>query len=335
MSKKKQKMKAVTVQPQTAAQPSGSGSALPSKFANPIHIYDWKSYAIRNPEGYFDLQTEDIGDVPVRLFFTQELFDAAEDALYPQIVNATRFPGVKLVVITPDAHFGYGVPVGCVILTEGTLAMGPVGYDVGCGMVSARSNVEAGAANARKRLAFNKAVMQRVEMGAGGLSKTPLRKLSEPEFIKLIKGGADYYISKYGASIDRSRAERNRIPVDDDWQVPWGGRGRPERGIPQLGSLGGGNHFMELQRSEETGTLFVQVHSGSRGFGHGLATNYFNLAKEEKPDEIKHLDTGYFTPDSAHYRSYLNAVAAGGNFAIINRLILFEQIADAFYQVFG
>jgi len=79
----------------------------------------------------------------------------------------------------------------------------------------------------------------------------------------------------------------------------------------------------------------VQVHSGSRGFGHGLATNYFNMAKEEKPNEIKHLDMGYFTPDSVHYRSYLNAVAAGGNFAIINRLILFEQIADAFYQVFG
>jgi tRNA-splicing ligase RtcB len=477
MSKKKQKMKAVMTQPQEAAQPSTSAGAQPRKFANPIHIYDWKSYAIRNPEGYFDLQTEDTGDVPVRLFFTQELFDAAEDALYPQIVNATRFPGVKLVVITPDAHFGYGVPVGSVILTDGTLAMGPVGYDIGCftydtlvptvdgnsypigelassgkemlvysldenrkivvakaiarrtrieaplvvvtldngreivctpdhefmlrdgtyrqarhllpntslmpfemkvatmaynhkvvsveltarredvycltvpgygnfaldagvlvhncGMVSARSNVEAGAATAQKRLAFNKAVMERVEMGAGGLSKTPLRKLSEPEFVKLIHGGADYYISKYGASIDRSRAERNRIPVDDNWQVPWGGKGRPERGIPQLGSLGGGNHFIELQRSEETGTLFVQVHSGSRGFGHGLATNYFNLAKEEKPDEIRHLDMGYFTPDSIHYRSYLNAVAAGGNFAIINRLILFEQIADAFYQVFG
>jgi tRNA-splicing ligase RtcB len=78
----------------------------------------------------------------------------------------------------------------------------------------------------------------------------------------------------------------------------------------------------------------VQVHSGSRGFGHGLATNYFHLAKEERPDEIKHLDMGYFTPDSKHYRSYLNAVAAGGNFAIINRLILFQQIAEAFREVF-
>ncbi|MEO8285540.1 MAG: RtcB family protein [Chloroflexota bacterium] len=658
MATKKQKLKALSAQSKSAVQPSGGNSTQSPNFAPPIHSHDWKYFAVHNPDGYFDLKTEDTGDVPVRLFFTQELLDDAEEIIYAQIINATRFPGVKLVVITPDAHFGYGVPVGSVILTDSTLAMGPVGYDIGCfayetpvptadgrsypigelaartedilvyaldekgkivvakataqktridaplvkvtldngrdivctpdhdfmlrngtycqaqnltpktslmpfrshvdrdgytvvrhpgtendqrvhwimvrvgllgaipsfsgqktvihhrnftptdnrpqnlefmgdrdhmsyhksirernphfqsqafeqarkaalaakaqteeghayfaqrgteniltymannpdhfreavagngergkqylqaynvseegrkksseiahrahvcetcgetvtgggfgvhnhrrykhgynhkvvsvepvnhredvycltvpgygnfaldagvfvhncGMVSARSKVEAGAANAKKRLAFNKAVMERVEMGAGGLSKTPLRKLSEQQFMKLIHGGADYYISKYGTKIDRSRAERNRIPVDEDWQVPWGGRGRPERGIPQLGSLGGGNHFIELQRSEETGTLFVQVHSGSRGFGHGLATNYFSMAKEERPNEIKHLDMGYFTPDSVHYRSYLNAVAAGGNFAIINRLILFEQIADAFYEVFG
>ncbi|HUP26993.1 MAG TPA: RtcB family protein, partial [Chloroflexia bacterium] len=119
-----------------------------------------------------------------------------------------------------------------------------------------------------------------------------------------------------------------------DWQIPWKGKGRPERGMTQLGSLGGGNHFIELQRCEETGTLFVQVHSGSRGFGHGLATNYFEMARAEKPDVITHLDLGYFTPDSPNHRSYLNAVAAGGNFAIINRLILFQQLADAFREVF-
>jgi RNA-splicing ligase RtcB len=565
MAKKKQKAKALAAQPELALTPSISDAERERirKFNNPIHVYDWKNYCVRNAEHYYDLQTEDTGDVPVRLFFTRELLEEAEDGLYSQIVNATRFPGVKLVVITPDAHFGYGVPVGSVILTDGTLAMGPVGYDIGCfaygtlvptvdghsyqigelaaqdhellvyaldadhkivvaratakktrmeatlvmitldngreirctpdhefmlrdgtyrqakdlspgsslipfrshvdkdgytvvrhprsendqrvhwiiargglmgqipsftgqktvihhrnftptdnrpenlefmgdrdhmsyhksirernphfqshafeearkaalaakaqtkeghayfsergtrniltymeskpehfreavagngkrgkqylqaynvseagrrksseiahrehvcetcgetvrgggfgihnhrrykhgynhkvvsvepveqredvycltvpeygnfaldagvfvhncGMVSARSNVEAGAATDKKRLAFNRAVMERVEMGAGGLSKTALRKLSEPEFLKLIHGGADYYISKYHSSVDRSRAERNRIPVDDDWQVPWGGKGRPERGIPQLGSLGGG-----------------------------------------------------------------------------------------------
>jgi tRNA-splicing ligase RtcB (3'-phosphate/5'-hydroxy nucleic acid ligase) len=294
---------------------------------------DWKAYAVPNDQGYYDLKSPDLGAVPVRLFFTPELLEAAEEGLYKQIVNATQFPGVKLVVITPDAHYGYGVPVGSVILTDGTLAMGPVGYDIGCGMISARSDVPAEAATPEMRLRFNREVMRRIEMGAGGKSRA-LKDLRESDFMELVRGGADAYIERYSPDLDRSRAERNRIPVDDDWTPPWGGKGKPERGIKQLGSLGGGNHFIELQRSEETGTLFVQVHSGSRGFGHGLATNYFELARAEKPDKVKHLDMGYFTPDSPYHRSYLNAVAAGGNFAIINRLILFEQLARAFKDVF-
>ena len=173
----------------------------------------------------------------MRLFLTAGLLEETEDILYRQIVNATRFPGVKLVAITPDAHYGYGVPVGCVILTDaesGAVAMGPVGYDIGCGMVSAQSEVPADAATFDRKLKFNSAVMQRVNMGAGGKS-VKLGNLSEREFINLVYGGAEYYVEKYGASFDRSRAERHRLPVGDGWQIPWGGKGRPERGMKQLG----------------------------------------------------------------------------------------------------
>lgn len=298
---------------------------------------NWKSFAVSTTEGFFSLQTEDTGDVPVRLFLTPTLLHDAEDTLYRQIVNATRFPGVKLVVITPDVHYGYGVPVGCVILTDarsGAVAMGPVGYDIGCGMMSARSDVPFDEATPEKKVEFNRAVMQRVQMGYGGKSDR-LGEISEQEFNNLVRGGAEYYVSKYGATFDRSRAERHRIPVDDDWNIPRGGKGKPERGINQLGSLGGGNHFIELQRSEMTGTLFLQVHTGSRGFGHGLATNYFEMAREERPDAVTDIDLGYFTPDSRHYKDYLNAVAAGGNYAILNRLVIFEEVAEAFRHVFG
>jgi tRNA-splicing ligase RtcB (3'-phosphate/5'-hydroxy nucleic acid ligase) len=296
----------------------------------------WKQIARWQPSGYYILQTEDIGDVPVRLFLTQALLESAEDILYRQIVNATRFPGVRMVVITPDVHYGYGVPVGCVLITDhesGSIAMGPVGYDIGCGMMSAKSDVSVDEATPQKRLQFNQAVMDRIEMGAGGKSRR-LPKLSESEFNNLVRGGAEYYVEKYGATFDRSHAERHRIPVDDNWEPPWGGKGKPERGLQQLGSLGGGNHFIELQREVNTGALFVQVHTGSRGFGHGLATNYFELARAEAPDEIRDIDLGYFTPDSKHYRDYLNAVAAGGNYAILNRLIIFEQVAEAFRETF-
>ena len=297
----------------------------------------WKHLARWHGDGYYALQTEDTGAVPVRMFLTQTLFQAAEDILYRQIVNATRFPGVRMVVITPDVHYGYGVPVGCVLITDaasGAVAMGPVGYDIGCGMMSAKSDVSAAAATPEKRLQFNAAVMQRVSMGAGGKSQR-FGKVTEGEFYNLVRGGAEYYVERYGATFDRSHAERHRIPVDDEWQVPWGGKGKPERGLDQLGSLGGGNHFIELQRAEDTGTLFVQVHTGSRGFGHGLATNYFELARAERPGEIRDIDLGYFAPESKHYRDYLNAVAAGGNYAILNRLIIFEQVAEAFREVFG
>ncbi len=298
-----------------------------------VNSWNWKSLATLTPEGYYELKTEDIGEVPVRLFFTPHLLAEAEDVLYGQIVNATRFPGTKMVIITPDAHYGYGVPVGCVLITDETVAMGPVGFDIGCGMLSARSDVPVGRASGQKRLDFNQAVIERVAMGAGNSSKTKIAQIAEREFEALIRGGASHYRAKYSTRLDRSRAERDRVPVDDSWKIPWGGKGRPERGLSQLGSLGGGNHFIELQKCEETDTLFVQAHTGSRGFGHGLATNYFELARQENPS-LQHIDLGYFTPDSPHYRDYLNAVAAGANFAILNRLILFEQIAEAFKKVF-
>ncbi len=458
--------------------------------------FNWKEHAEWDPLGFYNLLIPEEFSVPVRLFLTPQLLSDAEDILYRQIVNATRFPGVRMVVITPDTHYGYGVPVGCVLITDadaGAVAMGPVGYDIGCftagtlvptvdgnahpigelaeageeilvyslsvekkvvvakatarrtrtnaplvkvtldngreifctpdhefmlrdgsyrearelqpgtslmpfyeqavwrerainvrlaysseriqcgynhkvvsveplartedvycltvpefgnfaleagvfvhncGMMSARSGVEAERATPEKRLEFNRAVMGRVDMGFGGKSKR-LGRLSEGEFQNLVRGGAEYYVEKYGATFDRSRAERHRIPVDDGWQIPWGGKGRPERGLEQVGSLGGGNHFIELQRSEQTGTLFLQVHTGSRGFGHGLATNYFELAREERPSEVKDIDLGYFTPESKHYRDYQNAVAAGGNYAILNRLVIFEQVSEAFREVFG
>jgi tRNA-splicing ligase RtcB (3'-phosphate/5'-hydroxy nucleic acid ligase) len=293
---------------------------------------DWRRLLSRDPSGFYLLDPAVTHGVPVRLFLTEALLAGAEEGLYQQILNACAFPGVRAVAITPDVHFGYGVPVGCVIATDGTLAMGPVGFDIGCGMMAARSTVDVREATAERRLAFNREVMRRVEMGAGGQSRS-LTHLSREDFEDIVRGGAEHYVDRYGASFDRGNAERHRIPVDDDWQIPWGGKGRPERGVTQVGSLGGGNHFMELQ-SDQLGRLWLMAHTGSRGFGHGLTTNYFQLAKQDNP-QLPSLDLGYFTPGSRHWRSYRNAVAAGGNFAIVNRLVIFEQLARAFADVFG
>jgi len=293
----------------------------------------WKRLAKRTDAGYYELKTEDTGDVPVRLFLTPDLLLEAEDILYRQIVNATRFPGVKLVVITPDTHYGYGVPVGCVILTDardGAVAMGPVGFDVGCGMMSAQSDVPAEAATPDRRLEFNRAVMERVEMGAGGTSRA-LGRVEKTEFDELVRGGAEHYVEKYGAPFDRSRAERHRIPVDDDWQIPWGGRGRPERGLDQLGSLGGGNHFIELCL-DESQRVWVMLHSGSRGIGNAIGRHFIERARREMERQDIRLpdrDLAWLAEGTRAFDEYVEAVEWAQDYALSNRREMMRLILGA------
>src|SRR5919201_5361094 len=166
---------------------------------------NWKASAKDSGEGFYTLQTEDTGSVPVRLFLTPKLLDEVEDSIYPQIVNAASFPGVKLVAITPDVHHGYGVPIGTVLLTDaasGAVAMGPVGYDIGCGMMSASSEVPVSAATPENRLRFNRAVTERVALGPGKVSRTRLRSLTAKEFEAIVRGGAAHYAEHYGERIE-------------------------------------------------------------------------------------------------------------------------------------
>jgi tRNA-splicing ligase RtcB len=205
--------------------------------------------------------------------------------------------------------------------TNGTLAMGPVGYDIGCGMCVLRSDVPRDRATPDRVKEFSRKVMGRVGLGAGSRGQS----FSADRFQEAIRGGA------LALGARRGKAERDRIPVDDDWDVPK--RSRAGRGQQQLGSLGGGNHFIELQHDGEA--LWVMFHTGSRGFGHGLAEYYFQLAREELGLTRGEMDLGYFRPESRHWRDYRNAVAAGGNFAIANRLIIGREVAGAFAEAFG
>jgi tRNA-splicing ligase RtcB len=277
----------------------------------------WKTAARRDPAGFYRLRV-DGGEV--RIFMTEALFAEAEETLGEQIRNTRRFPGVLDAAITPDAHHGYGVPVGCVIATTGTLAMGPVGYDIGCGMAALRSDVPRDRATPDRVKGFSRLVMSRVGLGAGSKGQP----LSKERFQDVVRGGAEALGARRGT------AERDRIPVEDEWDIPKDSRAW--RGQGQLGSLGGGNHFIELQHDGER--LWVMYHTGSRGFGHGLASWYFEQAREELGLERGQMDLGYFTPRSRHWRGYKNAVAAGGNYAIANRLLVGRAVAGAFAEAF-
>lgn len=278
----------------------------------------WKDSLEADPRGFYRLKT-DAGEV--RIFMTAALLEEVEESLGPQIENARRFPGVLDVAITPDAHHGYGVPVGCVMATRGTLAMGPVGYDIGCGIAALRSGVTREAATPDRVRAFSKLVMRRVGLGAGSKGQS----FPRDRFQEIVRGGAEALGERRGT------AERDRIPVEDGWDIPEDSRAW--RGQNQLGSLGGGNHFIELQHDGER--LWVMFHTGSRGFGHGLAEYYFGKASLELGLKRGQMDLGYFTPQSKNWRSYRNAVAAGGNYAIANRLLIGRAVAGAFAEVFG
>ena len=250
---------------------------------------------------------------------TEALLAEAEEALGPQIENARRFPGVLDAVLTPDAHHGYGVPVGCVMATSGTLAMGPVGYDIGCGIAALRSAVPREEATPDRVRDFSKRVMQRVGLGMGAKGQS----VSKERFQEIVRGGA----AALGAR--RGTAERDRIPVDEDL-TPKDSR------VARAGPARQPGRGQSLHRAAaRRAALWVMFHTGSRGFGHGLATHFFERAMDELGLKKGQMDLGYFTPRSPHWRSYRNAVAAGGNFAIVNRLMIGQAVGGAFAETFG
>lgn len=279
-----------------------------------------------NAEGrYYELKKG--VKVPVRLFLSEKLFQESEEEIYRQIVNATEFPGVQEVVITPDVHTGYVVPVGCVMATNGTLCQAPVGFDIGCGMLAFKSTVGKGKGTEPKlRQKFSERVMELVGMGTG---KGSGHSVSEKRFGEIVRHGAS------ALGFHRENSERDFLPVSDTWDIP---KTPLQRGLGQLGSLGGGNHFIELQH-DQNDHLWVMVHTGSRGFGHGLATYFIQEGKEylkkRGVDVRGGAEAVYFEPDNPLYEGYRNAVAAGANFAIANRLLIWESVGQVFEKVFG
>ncbi len=286
----------------------------------------YKSDCSWNAQGGYYEMTKGVR-IPVRIFLSARLFEESEEELYKQIVAATEFPGVQEVVITPDVHTGYVVPVGCVMATNGTLCQAPVGFDIGCGMLAFRSTVSRGKAlDKTLRQRFSEQVMQRIGMGAGHGGRYPVTRT---RFEEIVRHGAS------ALGIQRENSERDFIPVDDSWSVPSKPFGR---GLGQLGSLGGGNHFIELQ-FDQNDHVWVMVHTGSRGFGHGLATHFIEEGKRylaERGVEVRGgAEAVYFEPDNPLYNGYKNAVAAGANFAIANRLLIWQSVGEVFEKVFG
>jgi tRNA-splicing ligase RtcB (3'-phosphate/5'-hydroxy nucleic acid ligase) len=263
------------------------------------------------------------------LFLSDELLfgpdggGGLEEDVFGQLVNACSFPGATRVALTPDCHLGYGVPIGTAIETEGTLLPTAAGYDIGCGMVQLSTSLTAeDVADPEKRRRWIDAVVSRIGIGVGQRGATRIKPKQIPD---IIRHGA------HALGRTNDVAERACVPVEDDTvDIPekaWGKR-------DQLGSLGGGNHFCEMQVDED-GKVWVMLHTGSRGFGWNIAKTFFVAGAQLLNPGGRNEDHVWFDADSAVGRAYWNLHNMAANFAIANRLLIGEAVCDALEDVFG
>ncbi len=287
--------------------------------------------------------------VPVRIFASESLLqDSFRDASIQQAINATFLPGlVEAVMVMPDMHQGYGLPIGGVAATDpkiGVISPGGIGYDINCGVRLLTSQVSFKEVEALlPKLASM--INQFCPSGVGVASDL---KLSESQLAEAcVKGAAWAKAAGYATSDDIKFTEENGCLAGADPTKL--SKRALERGRTQLGTLGAGNHFIEVDLIAEidhpeaakimglnVGDIAVQIHTGSRGFGHQICTDYVRLLQKavakykiSLPD--KQLVCAPI--DSPEGQDYLGAMRCGANFAFINRQLLADKVRQAFEAV--
>jgi tRNA-splicing ligase RtcB (3'-phosphate/5'-hydroxy nucleic acid ligase) len=287
--------------------------------------------------------------VPGILFADRGLLDQMlSDRTPDQVRNAAHLPGIlEASIAMPDAHWGYGLPVGGVIAThetQGVISPGAVGYDIGCGVRLLRSTLtRAELAPVLESLAD--ALYHEVPCGVG--SEGAIR-LGLPELDRVLRDGAGWAVkSGRGWASDLDHCEEGgRLEGADPGAVSDAAK---RRGKDQLGTLGSGNHFLELQEVEEIvnadaaaalglapGSVTIMIHCGSRGLGHQVCTDYVRDVSRKLggwgitlPDrQLACAPLG--TPEAT---GYLGAMRAAANFAWANRQCIADEVRRAFERV--
>ena len=287
--------------------------------------------------------------VPVRVFADDRILEAAlGDASLEQAVNVATLPGlVGRVVVMPDVHQGYGFPIGGVAasdVTTGVISPGGIGYDINCGVRLLAAHVTYDEIQPHlEKLAT--ALYHHCPSGVGSEGHV---KRGKDEFREVLTEGAAW-AQRHGfarrADLDRTE-DRGRIAGADPEKVS---ARALSRGLPQIGTLGAGNHFVEvdvvrgifdagaaavLGLHEEQ--IVVQVHCGSRGLGHQVCTDFVSVLQGRMRTYGIHLpdrELACAPIDSPDGRDYLAAMACAANFAFANRQVLAHSIRRAFEEV--
>jgi tRNA-splicing ligase RtcB len=288
--------------------------------------------------------------VPAVIYSSPDLLETAKhDLTLQQAQNVACLDGIQTMsYVMPDAHQGYGFPIGGVAafdLDEGIISPGGVGYDINCGVRLLRSDyAEKDIAAKRKELLAE--IFKEVPAGVG---KGGVTKLSRGVLKEILLKGASWAIeSGYGTKDDLDRTEEQGRMRDAD--PSFISERAMERGIPQLGTLGAGNHFLEIQKVDRIyepgvarafgidteGQILVMIHCGSRGLGHQVASDYIELMENKfgtkgLPD--RELVNAPFRSDlgQRYYKSMCSAV----NYAFANRQMIAHWVRDVFAKVMG
>ncbi len=283
--------------------------------------------------------------VPARVYATEKMLDAiVRDRSLEQLVNVATLPGIrKYAIAMPDVHEGYGFPIGGVAAVDsdhGVISPGGIGYDINCGVRLLRSR-STFADLQPLLMKLTHSIAREVPSGVGRGGDV---KLSSDELERVLRDGASRAVEMgYGEPGDLERIEsRGGLSGADAKLVSDDAR---QRGHDQLGTLGAGNHFVEIDRVDavydagearrfgiERDGIVVQIHTGSRGLGHQVATDYLRLmtkamAKHNIRVPDRELACAPFR--SSEGQRYFGAMAAAANFAFANRQIITAGIRRA------
>jgi tRNA-splicing ligase RtcB len=291
--------------------------------------------------------------VPARVFADRQLLERiAADRSLEQLQNVATLPGiVEAALAMPDIHQGYGFPVGGVAAMDascGVISPGGVGYDINCGVRLLALPVSSNELSSDQLRRLVEELARRVPVGPGRGGEL---KLSGSKLDRVLAKGPRALLTQFGIGSEEEIAHTESEGALEGAEPGCVSAKARERGGPQLGTLGSGNHFLELQRVErlfDTGAarcfgleedqLTVLIHSGSRGLGHQVCSDYVRIMEGVAPRygiSLPDRELACAPVDSPEARRYIGAMAAAANFAWANRAVLAYRVREAIAAVLG
>jgi len=301
---------------------------------------------------------------PIKFIGNAYIKDGFEETCLQQAANTNNAPGVEEVVVNPDAHSGYGAPVGCVVKTSDYIYPGPVGYDIKCSMSHLQLDLpEEEIQDKRVRRSLINAIEKRIPTGIGkGQRSVPKSRHMTVElgWHSVLFGAEEILCNELGIPSnwpcrceDASHGNTWLEMENTINRLEHAFRDKLISKFDQLGSYGGGNHFLSCDITRinpeqvniaekfglRNGCVSVLSHCGSRGFGHLLASDQFSslekfFTKWNIPYPGGDKQLVYAPLDSLEGEDYLNCMYMGANFATVNHLLINTLILEAFKEVF-